>query len=93
MKLKKIASEYWRVFWANAYDDTQKDQNMKSVQTALLLMTVFSLVMSVMNVANGNTPMLISSGVLFVLFLVTSFLCRKPNWRAPYCRPHRRPDR
>lgn len=83
MNIKKNLKEYWRVFWTDAYDDAQKDQNMQGVQIALLLMTVFSLIMSAMNIANGNTHMLITSSALFVLFFITSFLCRKPKGRAP----------
>lgn len=82
MKIGKTAKEYWEVFWADVYDDAQKDLNMQGVQVALWLITLFSLIMSAMNIANGNTHMLITSCVLFVLFLATSFLCRKPKGRA-----------
>ena len=77
MGLGKHIKEYWRVFWNS--DDAQ--QNVQGVQIALLLMSGFGLIMSAMNIANGNMKMLATSMALFVLFLVSALLYRRPNGR------------
>jgi len=82
MNFKRVITEYWEIFWTNTYDGARKEQNMKNIRVALLLMAAFSFVMSLMNVANGNRRMLVATAILCVLFLITAFACRSERGRA-----------
>lgn len=71
MKLKKKIKEYWKVFCANTYDGKRMEENMRGMCHALMLLAIFSFVMTLINVLNHEIAMMISSLVLCALFLGT----------------------
>lgn len=71
MKLKKTIKEYWQVFCADVYDGKRMEENMRSMQNALLLLAGFGLLVGVINLLGQQYQMMVSSIVLFVLFMAT----------------------
>lgn len=82
MDIKKHIREYWEVFCANIYDGKRMEASMSGIQTALLLLSVFSFIMSLRYVIIRDFPMLLSAVVLCILFLATFAVGRKTGKRA-----------
>jgi len=81
-KLIKYVKEYWTIFSANIYDGNREAQNMRNIQSTLLLMNFFSFVMTVVNLISGNYIMFAGTSILCVIFLTTYLVGRKAGKRA-----------
>lgn len=82
MDIKKHIKEYWQVFRANIYDGKRKEDNMNGIQSALLLLFVFCLIMSVRYLWLRDLRMLLSALLLGTLFGGTYLVGRKTGKRA-----------
>lgn len=81
--IKNSIKEYWRVFRANIYDGKRMEENMRSMRSALLLLACFSLVIALFNVLGQQYRMMVSSIVLFVLFISTYIVTKLTDKNAP----------
>lgn len=80
--MKKNVKEFWHVFWANAYDDRRKEGSLATIQTALLLLTMFCAIMSLMYFIISDYIMLCTSIILSLLFIGTYLVGRKRGKQA-----------
>lgn len=82
MKVREMIKEYRDIFLANIYDGKRQQENMNGIQSALVLLAVFSFVMSLRYALLREWDMLVSGIVLGVLFLATFFVGRRTGRRA-----------
>lgn len=81
-KLIERVKEYWVIFSANIYDGNHEAQNMRSIQSTLLLMNFFSFIMTVINLISRNYVMFAATSILCAIFLTTYLVGRKVGKRA-----------
>lgn len=81
-KLIEYAREYWKIFLANIYDGKRSSQNLRSIQSVLLLLAIFSLVMTLINLRIGNVAMTVSTVILCAIFFLTYLSSVKTGKRA-----------
>lgn len=86
MRIKRFFKEYRDVFFANIYDGKRMEENLNGIQTALLLLSVFSFIMSLRYILLRDLSMLVSAIVLCLLFGGTYIAGQKTGKRAlPLC--------
>ena len=71
MDTKSKLTEYYKVFCANIYDGKRMEENLKSIQVALVLLSLFSFIMSVSYLLIADYRMMASAIVLCCLFAGT----------------------
>jgi len=82
MDLKSKLKEYYEVFCANIYDGKRMEESMKGIQIALVLLSLFSLIMSVSYLLIRDYSMMISAIVLCCLFAATFISGQRTGKRA-----------
>ena len=80
--MRKFLKEYWDIFCANAYDGKHKESSLASIQTTLLLLSLFCFIMSLMYILIRDYVMLLSSTVLCALFVGTYLAGRRAGKQA-----------
>lgn len=80
--MKKYIKEYWDVFWANADTNKRERQAVSGTNAALLLMTVFTLILFVVNLSSRHYHASLATGALCVVFIVTLIVSWKTNAQA-----------
>ncbi len=82
MKIKNFLKESWDIFHANIYDGKRMEENMRGLQTALLIVAGFSAILTVLNFLAHDYRMAASSITLCVLFVATYFVGQKTGKHA-----------
>lgn len=81
MNLKSIIREYWDVFRANVDDGNSSSERNNGLQTALFVVSAFSIIMAAINFLAGDYQMMLSSIWLGLLFAGTYIVRKKAENR------------